>query len=91
MRPSAPISELRATRIEKFYKHTVTIKDEVKVHMLAWYKAHPQSLSFGKPTSVWYYELFEYCGLVPIQFLVTRAVSLVDKLNGESVFCCSQC
>ena len=41
MRPSAPISELQATRIDKFYKHTITIKDEVKVHMLAslsWYK-----------------------------------------------------
>ena len=82
------MSELRAARMEKFFKHTVTIKDEVKVHMLAslsFYKAHPQSLSFGKPTSVWYYDLFDYCGLVPIQFLETRAVSLVDKLNGESV------
>ena len=35
--------------------------------------------------SVWYYDLFDYCGLVPIQYLDTRAVSLVDKLNGESV------
>ena len=45
-------SELRAARIKKCFKYTVTIKDEVKVHMLAplsFYKAHPQSQSFGKP------------------------------------------
>ena len=50
------------------------------------FKAHPQSVSFGKPVSVWYYDLFEYRGLVPIQFLTTRAVSLVDKLNESVLF-----
>ena len=86
--PTAPLSGLRAARIEKFYKHSTTINGEIKVHLLAslsWYKAHPQNKSFGKPISVWYYDLFEYCGLVPVQFLVTRAISLVDKLDGESV------
>lgn len=85
---SASLTGLRAARIEKFYKHTATIKGEVKVHLLAsisWYKAHPQCQSFGKPVSVWYYDLFEHCGLIPVQFLITRAVSLVDKLNGEHV------
>ena len=89
-RPTAPLSELRAARIEKFYKHTATIQNETKVHLLAyvsWYKSHPQCHSFGKPVSVWYYDLFEYCGVVPVQFLVSRAISLVDKLNGESVIC----
>lgn len=93
-RPTAPSLELRAARIDKLLKHTVTIIGEVKVHLLAslsWYKAHPRNESFGKPTSVWYHDLFEYCGLVPIQLCISRAVTLIDKLNGEFVLFAVPC
>jgi hypothetical protein len=45
-------------------------------------------LDFGKPVTVWYKALFEYYNiycLVPVQFIVNRAVGLIDKLDGKSV------
>lgn len=85
---STALSGLRAARIEKFYKHAVAINGEAKVHVLAslsWFKDHPQKFLLGKPVTVWYFDLFEFCGLAPVQLLVSRAVSLVDKLNDETV------
>lgn len=85
---------LRAARIEKFYKHSVTIKGENKVHLLcflSWFKDHSECSSFGKPVTVWYFDLFEHCGLVPVQVLFSRAVSLADKLNNESVLFVCPC
>ena len=82
------ISNLRAARIDSFYKHTVTINGNSKAHLLVsllWYKFHPKHLDFGKPITVWYCDLFEYYvySLVPVQFIVNRAVGLIDKLDGE--------
>ena len=85
------ISSVRAARIDNFYKHTVTIDGNSKSHLLvslSWYKFHPKHLEFGKPVTVWYFDLFEYYDIysvVPVQFVVNRAVGLIDKLDGESV------
>ena len=79
---------LWAARINGFYKHTVLINGKAIAHLLvslSWFKSHPQHLAFGKPVIIWYYDLFEYCGLVPVQLIVGRTVSLIDKHNSESV------
>ena len=81
--------EVRAAKINKFYKHVVTINNEVKIHLLAylsWFKVHPKNDLFGKPVSVWYYDLYDYCGFVPVQYITSRSLALMDSLDGESVF-----
>lgn len=83
-----------AAKINKFYKHSLNVGTEQKVHLLcslSWFKPHAKCNSFGKPTTVWYYDLFDHCGIVPVQFLVSRAVSLLDKLDGESVLFVCPC
>ena len=77
----------RAARIDYFCKHVVTIGDQSKTHMLvhlSWFLYHPQHAEAGKPITIWYNNLFEPSGiytLVPVQFVKSRAVSTVDKLN----------
>ena len=94
---SCCISNLRAARIDSFYKHTVTINGNSKAHLLvslSWYKFHPKHSDFGKPVTVWYCDLFEYYdvySLVPVQFIVIRTVGLIDKLDGESVLFAVPC
>lgn len=87
------ISEHRAARIDKFYKHSLKVGSEYKVHLLcslAWFKQHDKCSSFGKPASVWYADLFDRYDLVPVQYLVSRAVTVLDKLDNETVlFVCS--
>lgn len=84
-------SKLRGVRIDKFYKHTVAINGDSEVHLLvslSWFKPHPKHLIFGKPVTVWYYDLFEFYAiysLVLVQFIVNRAVGLIGKLDGETV------
>ena len=81
-------SNLRAARINKFYKHTAMVCGELKTHLLvslSWYEAHPLSDYCGEPVSIWHYDLFEYSNLIPVQLIVSRAVSLKDTMNGEIV------
>ena len=79
---------LKAARINKFYKHSVSINNEVKDHIrvsLSWFQEHPQMYSCGKPVTIWYKDIFQTESLIPVQLISSRAVSLVDKLNGELV------
>ena len=97
--PSNPCTSsliTRPVRINSFCKHSFSIDGESKTHLLAdvsWFKCHPKNTNFGKPTTVWYYDLFESPGIhtfLPVQFLQCRAVSLIDTLDNESVlFVCS--
>ena len=51
---------------------------------LSWYSRHPLRNHYGKPLSVWEFDMFEMPGIysyVPVQFIVSRMVSLVDKIN----------
>ena len=79
---------LKAARINQFYKHSVSINNEVKDHILvslSWFQEHPQRSLCGKPVTIWYKDIFQTDGLIPVQLISSRAVSLVDKLNGELV------
>lgn len=82
---------VRAARINYFCKHATVINGYHKSHLLvnlSWFKYHPKNVAFGKPVTVWYHDLFEPCGIhsmIPIQFIKSRSVSLIDKLDGESV------
>lgn len=85
-----------ACRIEYFIKHSIVIDGNATMHLfavLSWYKPHPDYAKLGKPFTVWYHDLFEPPGIhnfLPVQFLTSRTVSLIDKLGGKSVlFLCS--
>lgn len=90
-------STCRAARIEFICKHAITVNELSKTNTLvslSWYKMHPKSEEYGKPTTIWYYDLFEadnIYSLIPIQFIMSRCVSLVDKLDGESVLFVCPC
>ena len=88
---------IRAARIDYFCMHSLTLENQTKQTVLAglsWFKFHPQNTKFGKPTTVWYHDLFESDGLhslVPISFISCRCVSLIDILDGESVLFVCPC
>jgi len=78
----------RAARVNKFCEHTAHIKGEAKTHLVAylsWYEEHPQKCACGKPVTIYYHNLFQHTGFIPIQYITSRAISLVDELNGETV------
>lgn len=87
----------RAARVEFTCKHVITVNEvskTVTLVSLSWYKMHPKSGVCGKPATIWYYDLFEpdnIYTLVPIQFIISRCVSLIDKLDGESVLFVCPC
>lgn len=95
--PRASTTLHRAERINYFCQHNVLIDGQNRSHLLvslSWFKFHPKCYEFGKPLPVWYYDLFESCGihsLIPVQFLQCRSISLVDKLDGESVLIICPC
>lgn len=82
---------VRAARIDSFCEHVVVINGKPVQHMLvnlSFFKVHPKHSDFGKPVFVCYYDLYESDGLyslIPVQFIKSRCISLVDKLDGESV------
>ena len=87
----------RAVRINYFCQHNVLLDGQNKTHLLvavSWFKCHPKCHEFGKPLTVWYYDLFEACGIhsiIPVQFIHCRTISLIDKLDGESVLFVCPC
>ena len=88
---------IRAARIDFFCKHVVFVDCHRHVNILvflSWYKMHSYSSQFGKPLSVYYDDLFEADGihsLIPLQYIKCQSVSILDKLNGESVRFVSPC
>ena len=87
----------RAVQINFFCKSFVEINEENKIHLLvslSWLKPHPKSAELGKPTTAWFYDLFELYGvhsLIPVQFLQPRAVSLIENFNNEPVLFVCPC
>ena len=72
----------------RFSKIQSYIKGEAKTHLVAylsWYKEHPQKCAWGKPVTIYHHNLFQHRGFIPIQYITSRAISLVDELNGETV------
>lgn len=87
----------KTAKIEFFCQHNIMSRGERKSNFLVsllWFKPHPKNTTFGKPLSVWYYDLFELGGIydvVPLHFIKCRAISLIDKLYGESVLYSCPC
>lgn len=88
-------SEQRPARIDYFMKHTVRIESKTFTHVLfsaSWFKSHPKRNSFGPPISVWECDIFDLSllsSIIPIQFISSRTVSLVDTLDdsfGKAIF-----
>ena len=83
-----PECDFKAARINRFYKHAASIGGKTKTHLLAhlsWFKPHPKNQGYGKPVSVYYHDLYDHVGFVPVHFISCRCVSLADTLDGESV------
>jgi len=91
------VAVFRTVRIDAFCKHVVEVHGEYKTHLLvslSWFRRHPKNTEFGKPTTVWYHDLFELYGIhsiIPVQFLRSRSVSLIQNLDGESVLFVCPC
>ena len=63
---SANYATCRAARVEYFCKHAFTVNGQSKFSTLvslSWFKIHPKNTDFGKPVTVWYYDLFEPDGI----------------------------
>ena len=92
-----PTTTSRAVQINFFCKSFVEINGESKTHLLvsvSWFKTHLRIYDLGKPTTVWYNDLFELDGfhsIIPVQFLQSRAVSLIEQLDNESVLLVCPC
>ena len=91
-----PTTASRAVQIDFFCKSIVEINGESKTHLLVSlaFKPHPKIYELGKPTTVWYHDLFELHGfhsIIPVQFLTSRAVSLIEQLDNESVLFVCPC
>ena len=91
-------SEERPARINYFAKHTASINNVQHTFLLfraSWYKPHRDKVAFGKPITIWENDIFEIpskYSVVPVQFIKSRTVSLVDKLsNGENVLLVCPC
>ena len=85
--PSSPIAEeLRPARINYFAFFYIKINNEDQPNVIAsvsWFQQHPLKHSCGKPLTIWENEIFETsnCTLIPIEFINTRTVTLVDKVG----------
>ena len=86
----------RPVQINYFAKHTILLKEKRLTHLListSWFKQHPEINRYGKPVTVWHYDLFESPGLldiIPIQCVKCKTVSLVDKMDnyGSALLVC---
>ena len=82
--------EIRPALIHHFAKHSIKLGETILSHYLvnlSWYKHHPDKDVCGKPISVWENDVFETIGLhsiIPIQFIVSRAISLVENIHPYS-------
>ena len=87
---STSMTAVRPVRINSFCKHSLSIDGQNTNHLLvslSWFRCHPRNSDFGKPITVWYYDLFESFGihsLIPVQCLQSKSVSLISKLEQES-------
>ena len=84
-------TEIRPARINYFAKHALVVNGTVKTHLwvsLSWFKHLPESIRnvCGKPVTLWDHTTFEQSGihsLIPFQFIHSRTITLVDKLNDD--------
>ena len=93
-----PVTAERPAQVNYFARHTVTIANTQHTFLLfraSWYKPHRNKDAYGKPITVWesdIYELPDSRSIVPIQFITSRTVSLIDKLPcGETVLLVCPC
>ena len=77
-------AETRPARINYFAKVSTLVDGTHHNHIvvcLSWFKCHVQKNLCGKPVTIWEHNLFDLCNFLPVQNIVCRTVSLVDKLD----------
>ena len=76
--------EIRPATITFFDKVLLTVDG---IHLqtmfvaLNWFKNHPQEYECGKPVTISEHDLFYECNYLPVNKILRRTVTLVDKLN----------
>ena len=77
----------RPVRINYFAHHNIKVNGNTYEHTLmccSWFQLHPEKDTYGKPVTIWENSLFEtgIYNILPVQFIVSRTVSLVDNIGG---------
>ena len=76
--------ETQPARINFFANVSLTvdgIHSQAILASLNWYKSHPQRHICGKPVTLWEHDLFDECNFLPVDKIMCRTISLIDKLN----------
>lgn len=78
--------EHRPVRIHHFAQHFFHVNGQSQSQIfvsVSWYKMHQGNESAGKPITVWECDIFESSNhnLIPVEFIICRTVSLVDKFG----------
>ena len=71
-RHTSTSSEETAARIERIFKHNITLSGSTKTHLLAhisWFESYDQPSSVGKPVTVWYLNDTHTLGSFPFSLL----------------------
>ena len=84
----------RPVQIRHFLKHTVSIGQNSAPHdhllfKTLWFKTHPECNFYGKPLTIWEHELFDASLIIPVQFIRSRTITLidaVDEFSGNALF-----
>ncbi len=92
-----PSDEERPCQVHFYARHAPCINGSSVTFLLfyaTWFKPHRDVSLYGKPVSIWESDVFELSdtySLLPVQFIQSRTVSLVDKLptNETVLFVCS--
>ena len=76
--------ETRPARINYFARVSTLVEETYYSHIvlcLSWFKGHAQKNLCGKPVTIWEHDLFDMCNFLPVQQILCRTVTLVDKLD----------
>ena len=79
-----PTSEIRAAQVHFYAQHTIVVGEQSYSFLLfypVWFKPHQQHSLYGKPVTMWEpdcYESSDTYNLLPVQFMRSRTVSLID-------------
>ena len=76
--------ETRPARINFFANVALTVDgiySQAILVSLSWFKNHPQKNECGKPVTIWECDLFDECNFLPVDKILGRTITLVDKLN----------
>ncbi len=91
LREQTPQELLRATKINHFLLHTISVSGKPLTHLfasLSWNQSHPQLQSLGKPLTVWSNNLYEPGGSQHCSYTVHQAPHCFTSQSTHSMSMC---